>query len=368
MTFQKDNENFIKFGVWVGMKGLTEHEKLLKYSTTFKIESHKRIKTGYLKVSNDVEAKIEFYKEVLSVFGTYDLEYILLCIYFDKDADKLIDCLVDLVRPLLSKEKLIWGSISSLFTEDIAFHNSSLTKGFLKSYFERTIKLEAGEWESEGISNNPVVNKLKDYIACYLIDEENGYGELTEVLLNFSKLWDIYYGRPFNTIKGIILVHKMSEQYNKINPAKLKVNFQKVVLNVNSLLTELTPIIAQSPLTDIDNDCFITSQGENPLSESVRNYLSKNVQFQKRLDDDSILFTDLSNITWTKLIEDWYLSSGNAEAAFINEIDKRRNSGLVPLAIETFGLIDFLNKQSISDIKKREFLQRVVFQNYIYYF
>jgi len=367
MTFIRDNENFLKFGLGVSMRGLGDSEKKREYSVHFENDARKRVKAGYSKACDNVDAKIEFYSEVLIALSNYDLEYILLSIYFDEHSDQLIAHLYETIKPLLSKDILRFGSLYSLFTETILPHEGSLTKGFLKDFFIKNIELNRGEWEADGINNNPVINKFNDYIISYITNKSSGYQEIQEVLLNFSKLWDIYYGKPFDNVKAIILIHKLSKEYNRINQIDLTINLGKVILDMNDLLSEIIPVVIQSPLSDIANQGFYKSHNKDDLSDSIRNYLSKNIQFQKRLEDDSVFFIDLCNFSWLRLINDYCDSNGNVAMVYENEILNRKKTGMIPSAIEILGFVDFLSHYAVTSVDKREFIQKLIFENYIYF-
>lgn len=367
MTFLRDNENFFKFGLGVGMKGLEGFEKKKSYSTHFQKDARRRVRAGYTKVNHNIDSKIEFYSEVLLALSSYDLEYILLSIYFDEHADQLITHFSETIRPLLNKEVFRFGSLNSLFSGMVVPYDGSITKGFLKDFFINKIGLHTGEWEADGPNNNPVINKFNNYIISYITDENSGYQDIHEVLLNFSKLWDIYYGKPFNHFKALILIHKLSEQYNRINPADLKINFGNVILEMNSLLSEVIPPVIQSPLSDIANQGFYALEKENYLPDNIRNYLFKNIQFQKRLEDDNVFFNDLRNFSWITLIKEYCCSKGNASLVYKNEILKRKNLSMIPSVTEILEFGNFVSQSPGVLVDKREFMKEIIFDNYIYF-
>lgn len=366
MTFLRDNENFLKFGLGVSMKGRSDFERQTAYSAHFKDDARRRVRTGYGKAGDNVDAKIEFYSEVLMALSPYDLEYILLGIYFDEHADQLIKHFSEAIKPLLNKEILRFSSLYSLYTDIVILHDGSLTKGFLKDFFTKKIELDPGEWEADGPNNSPVINKFNNYTISYITDKSSRYEDIQEILLHFSKLWDIYYGKPFNDFKALILIHKFSEQYNRINPIDFKINFGNVILEMNKLLSEVIPPVIQSPLSDIANQGFYALEKENNLSDNIRNYLSKNILFQKRLEDDSVFFTDLSNFSWLRLIIEYCHSSGNASLIYKNEILKRKNISVIPSAIEISDFVDFLSQYPVTNVDKREFIQAIIYENYIF--
>jgi|GEM_PF-2610410 len=367
MTFITDNENFLKFGLGVSMKGLGDFEQKREYLVHFANDARKRVQAGYSKACDNVDTKIEFYTEVLKALSKYDLEYILLGIYFDEHSDQLLAHLSETIKLLLNKDVLRFGSLRSLFTETVSPYDGSIIKGFLKDFFIKKIELDLGEWEADGLNNNPVINKFNNYIISHITNKSSGYHEIQEVLLNFSKLWDIYYGKPFNNVKAIILIHKLSEQYNRINPTHLTINLGKVILDMNDLLNEIIPAVIQSPLSDIANKGFYKSHNKEDLSDSIRNYLSKNIQFQKRLEDDSVFFIDLGNFSWLRLINEYCNSNGNAALVYKNEILNRKDASMIPSALEISKFVDFVSNYTANGVDKREFIQKIIFENYIYY-
>lgn len=363
MSFSSNNENFIKFGLEVPLKGLSEKERIVKYKNEIRIEARRRFKQHFDKIIDDVSQRAHFYEELLETFGFVDAEYIIYSIYFDSDADFLIEHL----QPVLTKFIAPDHFLAHVLHRKASLYNNSYIKGYLREFFMEVLDLNSSEWEEEDGTRNPVTYKLTAWLVKSLFSAETPTELLQEVILNYTKLWNIYFVDPYNTKKGVILLHKFIEQYKKLDSSLLTLNFHEILLGLNQKISELLPPIYNSPLTDVNSTSVFLAEQIGNISQSF-GYKNKSNEFLSILIQDTIFFDDLSNNIWLDLFVNRCLSKGSSKLAYQKEIDDRYLKGSAPSATEIKEIFEKVPELIANDSADLRTLYSILDQNYIYFY
>lgn len=354
MSFIQHNENFLKFELYIPLRGLTGADRALKYQNSIRPEARRRIQAYFETVKNDISRRIAFYVELLEELGELEQRYLLYSIYFDPNSDQLITELGPIVLRHLD---LTGEPLKRLFEQQIAPHDRSITKGFLKQYFTETIDLSSGEWEEEDGTRNPVTKKLAIWMVKAISANETTEGQLEGVVLNYTKLWNIYFTHPFDSNKAIILIHKLLEQYKPLDPQHIKFDVHRSFLRIHRFLNELLPLPADSPLTDIEAD----------VQPNFRAYQNKRTELQNRLKSDAVFFQDLSSRRWPDILAETCIIALPGRKAYLAEIIKRRDAGRTPNFTE---VSEFLKKIKTEDVQQefdQKMADQIIAENYLFF-
>ncbi len=364
MSFSRNNEHFLRQEFYSPLRGLAAAEKELKYVGQSKLEARRRIRLYYEGIKDNIQNKITFYQELLEIFGHLEKQFLVYSIYFDPDSDALLAELGPIVLQYLD---LTGEPLQLLFEQQMIPHDGSSTKGFLKQYFTGTLDLFTGEWEEEDGTRNPVTNKLTAWIGNALTSEMISKSLLEQVIVNYTKLWNIYFLDPFDHSKGLILIHKLFEKYKLIDPKRFRIDLGQCLLDLNNTFSDLLPFVCNSPLTDVENGSFYIEDRKNVVPQNAKAYLARASDFHKRLEQDRVFFTDLGNYSWAQLFEEYCTASSATMVAFQKEAEMRQNAGKAPSAKE---ISEFINKltalRSTGKIDQRA-VEKIAHENYIFF-
>ncbi|HTI58980.1 hypothetical protein [Mucilaginibacter sp.] len=364
MSFTRNNENFLKFGFDIPLRGHTGADRVLKYQKEVRTEARRRFREYYEAIRNDLSEKLLFYQELLSRFGTLEQQFLLYSIYFDTQSDNLISYLKTDVSEHLD---LINEPLRRLFEHQIAPHDNSYTKGYLKQYFTETLDLSSGQWEEEDDTRNPITNELTKWLVDTISHEPPNEQKLEEVILNYTKLWNIYFTHPYNSTKALILIYKLTEQYKKIDAQKINVDLTSCFSNINRFLSELLPAPFYSPISDLENRSALRAAELNNLQSNSLVHLNKNIEFQNRLKQDSVFFQDLSKFIWPKLMIEACTTQLPARKAYLSEIEKRRNLGKPPNFSEINQFTTEIGHNNVQQSLDHKVLENIISDNYLFF-
>lgn len=361
MSFNRNNENFIRFEFYVKLKGLVGAEKESRYAAQIRPEARRRIRLYYEAVSHDIPKKIELYQELIEIFGAVEKRWLLYSIYLDPHVEAISPKIGGSIVKYLDLGN---DPLRTFFEQKISRHDNSLIKGYLKQYFTATLDLVPGEWEVEDgrTNNNPVTNRMITWLINTIIKEPLPE-ELEQFIFNYTKLWNIYFVRTYNINKALILIHKFFDQYRNLDPRQLKIDLNALLPPLNSFISDLLPEVFNSPLTDVRQPSEILKDGSYRNQASTKNYLNKIVELQDRLQADAVFFQDLQDLDWPVLFNKACMTPLPARLAYFGEVAKRMNDGRPPnfTAIKKF--LDEIAEVEI-DLQT---LEKIVTDNYLFF-
>jgi hypothetical protein len=212
MSFIADNQNFIKFKLGVELSGLSDTDKLNKYSV-LRPEIIRRLKKSR-ESSNDLS---RLYFEAFDIIGFYDADFLLLNVFFEDSCTEILDNL--LKANVFSKEyNLSYDSIgyhlNSFLTNKLFFRDEDLDF-FLQQVLITKIGVSENDWKNKNERSHPILSHFSDYIInsfkCTLIQE------VQLVYLIFVKVWNTLpsFTKPYNlNIKAIILLNAFNKEFS----------------------------------------------------------------------------------------------------------------------------------------------------------
>jgi len=357
MSFIQNNKNFLKFEFHIPLRGLIGSEREMKYIEEIRSEARRRIRLYYDSVKYDVSGKIILYKELLEIFGTLEKQFLLYSIFLESDLEVITLKLEPSNLQCLEPEN---SGLSSYFQPKA----TSSTKGFLKQYFTETLDLSPNEWEEEDGTRNPVTNKLIIWMKDKITNDSEAC-KVRDFVLNYTKLWNIYFCNPFDFTKALILLHKFQEMYGKLNPQNLRVDLKALLIDLNRFIEELLPDVYNSPLTDVSQPSEILKIVSNDNHSRAQSYLKKMSEFQKTLTMNSFFFQDLGDLTWSDLLLQASTTPSPVQKAYLNEIKRRHILNDLPNFNEIDAFIKKLSK--IETPLNKEVIESIRTSNYLFF-
>ncbi|MNK03964.1 hypothetical protein D3C87_218180 [compost metagenome] len=357
MSFTQNNKNFLKFEFHIPLRGLIGSEREMKYIEKIRPEARRRIRLHYDSVKYDISGKIILYKELLEIFGALEKQFLIYSIFLELDLEMIN---LKLEPSNLQCLELDNSGLSNYFQPNAA----SSIKGFLKQYFTETLDLSPNEWEEEDGTRNPVTNKLIVWMKDKITNDSETY-KLRDFVLNYTKLWNIYFCTPFDFTKALILLHKFQEMYGKLDPQNLKVDLKALLIDLNKFIKELLPDVYNSPLTDVSQTSEILKIVSNDSHSRAQSYFKKMSEFQETLTMNSLFFQDLGALTWPDLLLQASITPPPVQKAYLNEIKRRHIINDLP----NFNEIDaFMKKLSkIETPLNKESLESIATLNYLFF-
>ncbi|HEV8511934.1 MAG TPA: hypothetical protein VGQ59_01575 [Cyclobacteriaceae bacterium] len=330
MTFAQNNDDIIK--QYKTVKGLTQKARRQDYESRIQQELRSRVAAELQRQENRWQVK-EIYKEVITLFFEFELEYFFMSIYFDDDDDYLIHELLPVLsspthKPLNYEDR--YSLLKLLYPRETA---SGRVKEFLGKLFYERIGFKA--LRAKDMSNEfPEINHVTSWIQKQL-EEENGADNVSFALFHFTKFWQMRYAKPFNETAGIVFLVKMQQKIEPLGSDRLKVNFGKVL---ETLVKEMTKLIVKpvnSPISNLVNSSLI--------DHSVHaGYLKRIDEFQRLLQEKSMIFQNLTELAVSELFARYCDTSSQLQAVFSKEILMRFGRGQVlsTQEIDNFRAID----------------------------
>jgi hypothetical protein len=318
---------------------------------------------AYYGISGSLTLKVEFYEELFEHFGSMDAEYVLWNLYFDEHAELLFTNLSQQLKQYCGER--LSGVFLDIVDQRFPSYDDNRIKGFLKAYLTQRLPLEANEWESEGTNRNPVIERLAKWMTTSL--QIDGADEaLLHMVLHFSKLWNIYYARPYNYQKGLILFHKFFEQYNKLSIKDLRTDLSRCLDRSGRLLNALFVPIIHSPFTDPNETSFLAGVIGRALTRAEQVYLEKNKEFHQRIKEAAVYFQNLGMATWAELVKAAMNTTGEAKGAYIHELDRRYQANQLPKSNELVWFVQELEDNKDMSLSK-DIIAKIVRDNYIFF-
>lgn len=318
MCFSDENKYFIQHNFHSGMRGLSEKEKHERYGM-IKLEVRQRLKSSLQGCLN----KSKFYHEAFEILSTYELEYLVLNLFYESDFVTIINYLYQskILDDLSFKDS---NSISAKFYSHVISvlkvkknYNDNDAVYFLKTnLFNLVPIINHNDWRSEDEFNSPVLLKFTQWFFNNL-GKENNIDILSQAFFLFVKLWNYFefIDKAFNRKAILLYTHSIS-QYDKILDPKELITAYNYLTKLRSMFSTLFVNVRYLPFFDTKN------------SEAYKQgYLIKRDLFLNRLKESEKLISISESNSILSLFKSIKVSESeifflNAKATLKRKIDK----------------------------------------------
>lgn len=362
MSFSIDNRYFIA-SLQRRLNPLAAPERATAYRNEFQSGMRNRIFTAH-KQTNSVQELTNLYRTLLTILNNDELDWILWSLFFEREAEAIIIALsADFHSIGLNKlGQFVLGS--QLFLGELPLYDHNLLKGYLKDFFYRTLLLDDKDWEEKDSNRNPLDNLLEKHLVEVITADSSKKQELKLVILNYVKLWDIYYSLPFVPNKGSVLLHKLTKGYQKIDKLELKLNLFFILGEIEIFLADLLPRVPECPLigTNGEISSFIQDQ-----TTAINTYQIKKRAFFKILRDDQVHFQDLSLMSISQMMVACTTAEKPTLKAYFKAIDERTTQGQLPLSSELNDISNHFHKKEITNPEVKALFKQIIRDNYIFF-
>ena len=340
MCFEKNNENFIKIELHANMKGLTDEEKLINYEV-IKDETRKRLKSAY----TDCENLFSFYEEAFNYLHFFDLDFLLLNLFFEKEGSNIF---LYLSNESLSMNKISHKTLfsSRLYNDMMCTFSNDLDEDFLKLNFTKLLNLNSNDWASVQTELNEVVKKYASWLM-----EENKKGIKTDVnkytYFVFCKIWNSYgsYRENFST-KAIVFYNTLNEKFSEL----IKKGFY---FDLSQMIYELK---------GLKDDLFVKELEFYPLLDQEKN-TSNGYNIQRKKFNGYVKVSKSLSISYAKYsFDSIFKNLISAEAILCEKLEREINKKLDNLKIpnqDELNKILAINLEGEKHIIREKFLKRL---------
>lgn len=362
MRFQSANEFFLR-DLRSKCRSLTGSALLARYKNDFQMQAQVRMSRVYETLDESFSQKAAFYTELFEIFGHLDCNFILWNIYFEEHSSLLFHHLAPTIKRYC--ESLIDNFFLHLIHQDAPVSNNDLIINSLKTNFVRHLSSDEVEWEDGTSQRNPVTEHFAKWIAA-CIQSNCDEDAVAQMILHYTKFWNIYYARPYSHSKGLILYHHFFKTYDQLSTESLKTNMANCIEMTIKELNKLFVPITHSPITDRNNQSFFHQLGDIALTTPQQKFLSRNIDFHRRMADSEVHFKDLKSVSWLDLVNVAIESQGDLKDAYLREHEKRIQSGRVPIAADILQFAEKVNKMADRP-NDNAALEKVIRDNYIFF-
>jgi len=332
MSFTENNKHFIYHSIVVGMRNLTQKEKLKKYETfkngnlTIKEEFRQRIREYYY---NNCKSStlLLFYEELFNLLGFCEGEYLISNLIYETNAISIINhlCLNKSFTQIQFKnensiaEKFL-SNIISKYTKNKAYYKSNYDKHFISQ-----LNLIMGIYDEYKLikSENALIKMYPNWLAKNLEYENKS---CVNSFLYFVEIWQFLNLKSVNS-SAILLLHNFIVEYK----TKVSNQLHNFINNTEAIFNELFVSIIFIPLLDKKNLCDF---GEG--------YEIRQKEFDVLVKTSCIIDSINEN--------DSYFNLFKALSQHQNSSVKRKIVDLIFLKIAKH---HFLNKEEIKNIQSR---------------
>jgi len=362
MSFRTDNRYFLS-SLNTRLNPLEPQLRAEVYKKEFQKQMRERIILARRSAVGTLQLT-DLYRDLLIVPVRYEVDWVLLSIFFEEEAEHLIQALRLEFEQM--DQRLLAGCMleKGLFLAEIPSHDNSLIKGYLKDFFQRQLQVSDIDWREEDATRNSLITLFQAYIMRTITNQTDQRGMLKSIITHFAKLWFVYYSLPFSSKKATVLLHKLITGYQQIDRALLSLNLLLILNEVNDQLTTLIARIPEFPLFGQRTEIGYFLQDQILLTEG---YQIKKRNFFGLLENDSIYFEDLSILSWSQLIDNCNLAPGSAIQVYIKEIFRRHDVFQLPNSVE-LGAISALYAH-VEQFRPvlRKVLDKIIQENYIFF-
>lgn len=350
MSFEASNKYFLQ-DFRRRLSGINSYdEKINYYNNSLKKDVWKRIHEYYNK--DKIKSKSEFYTDLLSYFGVFEADLIILNLLLEEDLFNFIDDIKILPKKKFNFEYNILSDIySSLFMHEkrdfeVFFEN-------IKSQSRSLLNVNDNSWYNENQNKHPFVNSFISKLTSISID---GQSINMDIFINVLIVWyriEIF-NNPFHSSKAIVMTNKLNKEFDKDNFAveskEILFDFIDKVIALSGYLFSYS-WLGYIPLTnclpkDAQNGLII--QTENLLSKYERYKYAQNLtnlSFGKLIDSYDIDKVYENEILVMKEIKKRFSNNIFPTSEELQSImsDKNLNANLKELFIRTFYLFEYLS-------------------------
>jgi len=269
------------------MKGLSYTEKQRKYQI-LKDDVRKRLHSSYI----NCHQKLDFYRDTFEVLGLYDAEYIVSNLFFERNAEQIIDTL--LKQNFFKKINISFHRSNTLafdfyyFMIDKPYFMTLEFNDFLRDKtFDVVQTLTHQQWTNNITTSHPIVNEYATFLT-HVDPKEKELGVYGYFL--FVKIWNYFsiYSSPFNNTKAIKLYNEFIIFFNKNDYGSFYNFFIQLENKFNSFFVQPEYL----PLLD-KKDCDSYSNGYIKKKEQFFDF----IKFQGKVNSIS------SQMSYFELIE-----------------------------------------------------------------
>jgi hypothetical protein len=328
-----------------GVNGLTLKDRQDNYVRQFQTELRTRLRVEIASLENQWQKK-EVYRKTISLVLEFEFEYMLLSVYFDEDADYLLNELTTVFlshKPILYKDDY---SLLRLFESDGDFH------GKVQRYLDMLFLERAGRPKP---GSHPEINHIVGWIQKQLVDPDGEVG-VRFALMHFSKFWQMKYANPFDFQRGILFLAKLEQSVRNLTLEQLKVDLSAALKSVGSTMSALIPKQLSSPVLNLFDPTTMKTV-------SNTGYINRIRDFQRWNAINALRFQDLSKSSFYELFNSYCNAGQELKEVFLREIMARfdRGEGLQDAEAQQFPLIHFSGLSSdgqklLNEIKRINYL------------
>ena len=336
MSFYSDNENFINIKLHHYMKGLSDGEKLIKYES-IKPETRKRLKKAYLSSENI----FEFYEQAFEYLSFFELEFLVVNLFFEKECDNIFNYLIFGILSKLEIDKRLLFPYKFI---DFMRKNSSENQvgSFLKQELTELLSLEQNDWDSLNTNQNSIVKKYASWLVTSGDIKVNNFSYLL-----LCKIWNHYekYKEGFET-KAIVLYDSINKEFDEL----IK---KEVYLNLYEIITEIEKSIKDILLKDLNYYPIIDKQ-----IQSDKNYNKHRTRFNNNIELSKFLYKSYNKESFISLFEMMIGKDHIYNGKLKKEINNKLNNLELPNDKEILDIV-YLNLEGRQDKIRYDFLKRL---------
>ena len=367
MSFSELNYYYIRNEIQGKLGKLPLDERLEVYDLSYRAQSLKRMREAYSEIIGYPD-KLRFYKEAIVALGEFEADFIVWSIYHECEADALISQLEDDLVQLQQILGCRASGILQLMARTELTHDGSRLKGCLKSFFVDVVEVSESQWVLEDERTNPVINQFLNHIFSKLSSDLPDLEEIRLLILHYNRLWMLYYARPFSYLKGNLLLDKINKCYAEINPLDCKVDLIATFTTAAEFSRGLLPPLDDTPFFDLIKSEQEMIQEAMTQLKIVQNYWSRIRELSVKLKMDQVFLQDLSKWSLVELITHMANSTERSSGAYRNELEKRKELGLVPSTISLLELSKLgPMTDGLSSVSMEIILNELIECNYVFF-
>lgn len=240
MSFISDNQNFIRIKLQSDLRGKSLEERREIY-IRLQADTRSRIASSHGKALL-LSDRIRSYKELFEVLGEFEFDYLLLSIFFDPDCEKIILEVGSHIIKFKPNGYIDKYSLLSMVTFNMANFSKGGMKLYLVSFFREVFKNPTLEIDSREARRNDLVTTFTQWLEENIKASQNEK-ETHSTLIHFCKAWQILHSKPFDQIKGVVLLHGIITAIKKMSKEEVEKLFKNLNMCKEVLQDTLVPVV-----------------------------------------------------------------------------------------------------------------------------
>ena len=327
MSIRTEFAYFIRFEFIPKMKDVLPEGKEVYYGQNFRIKFRDKLKNSYLKTNS----LSEFYNDAFDLLNNFEEEYLLLNLFFEEDAETIINGLnKNLLQDLVAKKEKT--HYFSKYKKHL--YETLGKKKYQNSDFEEFIISEFEELTEISIKKldlcNPQQHPLQHEFAVWLANNLKTECSFSAIII-YAKIWQLYFSRPFANIKAIVFLDCFISKTKELD-----FNFSYYVDKAIDLIS----------LIFYNNISFPLIENLSVIKGASDGYKSKKNQLVDLLHENKLFHTDFSNLSYSNLYKVFLEATDlNLKQKIIKSIYKKIDLNIMPTE-EDFDFIKRERKDS----------------------